>query len=688
MIVPAVVQYGVSNGIFTRFNSIGIRPLIELQIDSPLNKALHEQTSKQDRIEDNIAEFAAFAISVDDYSDALIGKFNHLSEGTQNRLKEVRIRLNEIKQHLDELDDNSTDLEIANVGEDIYNLEQDFRKLTEDVDEEIQMLIETGVQFDKHQAQQEEHRRIEDAADGEIHMTHPEDDIPNVAQQMDEEYWEHLARAARGEEEPPRKSNKAMDRIVGELEKAGRLYGPDRGRISGTLPDDEPSPDGTTSGAWGAAPVQAETKSINEAPDYSKQKPVEFTPSEPPEDGEGIGYYNAADTRDIKGELAEDAGEDDFTKQAIFKVKMDVVDKGLNGKYLQTTITWKGKNYAVSFEWAKFGDGVVTAQRIKEKIQALMAAHPDTQIIISKLSRTNGRFRFEGDQKRLLDSVLMTDDDELLDILDSGHLGVTNTAIVPQVNTLSRVSNGAIHTYSVGAEITPGIVTWVMRPQRAEYAPGETPGIPIPLTHRRLQEGDIDLIIDILKKAKGRDLTREFRKITVNGKQVTSPMSDWAILNTLIRFGRAGRETNKGYNFVFDFVRDGDQVDKTMIEISGVGSDRNNIYHVDLTKPEEVEKLKQRLRVSGFVYANNEQNMLKHNLDSSVDTSPSNPFGKVSAFFKAEENNGINSIQISPSLIFDRKDVDFREDGSFIALSGAGWMVRHGWVTTNFQSII
>jgi hypothetical protein len=99
----------------------------------------------------------------------------------------------------------------------------------------------------------------------------------------------------------------------------------------------------------------------------------------------------------------------------------------------------------------------------------------------------------------------------------------------------------------------------------------------------------------------------------------------------------------------------------------------------------DVQKLKARLKVSGFVYANH-KNMLMHSLDVDVDTG-NNPFGNVSRFFKADENSKVKSIKISSSLVFDRKDVDFREDGSFVALNGVGWAVRHGWVMTQFDGL-
>jgi hypothetical protein len=100
----------------------------------------------------------------------------------------------------------------------------------------------------------------------------------------------------------------------------------------------------------------------------------------------------------------------------------------------------------------------------------------------------------------------------------------------------------------------------------------------------------------------------------------------------LIRFGKQTRphRTDKITNttFIFDWVRDENGVDKTRIEISGVGEDRGNTYVVDLTNESEVNKLKARLRVSGYVYSNNE-NMLKYNLDDSVDNSNANPFKSV-----------------------------------------------------------
>jgi hypothetical protein len=42
---------------------------------------------------------------------------------------------------------------------------------------------------------------------------------------------------------------------------------------------------------------------------------------------------------------------------------------------------------------------------------------------------------------------------------------------------------------------------------------------------------------------------------------------------------------------------------------------------------------------------------------------------------------------VSPSIIFDRKDFDFREDGTWVPLSGAAWAIRHGWVTTGFKKL-
>jgi hypothetical protein len=208
----------------------------------------------------------------------------------------------------------------------------------------------------------------------EEHIIHPDEDFPNPAAE-DEAYWEHLEKVARGEEEPPRRKD-SLSHVADRLEEAGRLFGPDRGRISGALPDDNPAAVTTTSGAFGAAPVETVTKSIQDAPDYSSQDPVEFEADSPEKTGKGYTSYNVADRRDVVGQLAQDAALDDFTKEAVFKVRMDLVEIGLNGKYLYTSIKWKGKKYSVKFEWGTSVTGVVKAQRVKEKIRALMAAHP------------------------------------------------------------------------------------------------------------------------------------------------------------------------------------------------------------------------------------------------------------------------------------------------------------------------
>ena len=87
---------------------------------------------------------------------------------------------------------------------------------------------------------------------------------------------------------------------------------------------------------------------------------------------------------------------------------------------------------------------------------------------------------------------------------------------------------------------------------------------------------------------------------------------------------------------------------------------------------------------SRYVYANSKR-MLGYSLGEEFSEKNANPFGGLIKFFK--EHPEINQVKISDSLIVDRKDVDFKEDGTYKSLSGAAWAIRHGLIGTTVESI-
>ena len=696
-IIPIVVKYNQQNGVFTKFTDSQQQMGIRMTLDSSLNSQMNSSVTLKN-VKDT---FDALKEGIQQWAETVRVQYPKLSEHLRMSITNFKRNIDAFEDRVSRIEPNSQ-IDIDTATEQLQELFEEFERISAESDQQIQLLIEAGVDFTASQQQQannhplgpnssqEERDEFDEQMDVLIQGQQEQIDFGDTFMpDMDDEYLQNLEQQMKPQPKK-RGGERGLEEIAADME----AHNQRGGKLTGSLPGEQPS--GVQNGP--AAPIQAKSASIQDAPDYSNQTPVEFSPKIKTEPG-GYKQFNIAHRDTVNGQLAEDCADPDFSEKATFVIDTSTLvgghtDKwgnpiGLDGDFIYASVLWKGKTYLVKFEWATLGDA---GNRVREKLRSLYNQNPNAKIIVSKISRTNGQFKW-GEDKNLLDSPFIQDENELLDILESGHLGISSQQeytpglTMPQINTLSRTSSAPLYPFRPGFSIVPGILTWVYKFQQSEKQPGDVNLVPIPLTPKRLQKDDIDLIVDILQHNRKQSAKEYRRNIKVGRRNVKSPLTDWQILNLLIYFGQQTREINKGSNFVFDWVRGEDgSVDASRIEISGIGTDRGTLYTVDLANPNDVEKFKQRLRVSGFVHVNNET-MLKYSLDGNVDNSESNPFKSVSNFFKVSENESIKSIKISESLVFDRKDFDFHEDGSNVALSGAGWAIRHGWVTTQFVKL-
>ena len=98
------------------------------------------------------------------------------------------------------------------------------------------------------------------------------------------------------------------------------------------------------------------------------------------------------------------------------------------------------------------------------------------------------------------------------------------------------------------------------------------------------------------------------------------------------------------------------------------------------------------------MYANNEYAMVHASVaardaSSSNEAAPlTNPFVGIEKFFKShpELTTGTEDtvIEFSESFKFRRSDVDPDLDGSYKGITGLHWMMKNGWLRTNFKEVI
>ena len=316
---------------------------------------------------------------------------------------------------------------------------------------------------------------------------------------------------------------------------------------------------------------------------------------------------------------------------AEYEIYATIIYKNKDGKTIKFTSI--PVNYAMTQNEETLDyEGLKLSQKMSSLVeQGIKSGKPFT-IVVTKGSRTNGRVRYEGPLTSVVDA----------------------------------------HTFEYGGKIKSGFVYLMVDMHYEEDKTVNKNVVPIALTPASFKEGnDVDLVVDILAriaKSHGRDVEKR-AKVWHNGEAVETPLTYIGILKTLIRFGKAASDMDKS-TFEFNWV-DGEHTH--LIEIT----DQANGKHIikDMRRPEDVQDLKEYIRNSLVLYANN-KNLIGYKLNAPEDEDSSNPFKGLEKFFN--EHPEINQIKLSDHFIIDKEDLKLR---------GIGWMIKHNILMTNYTGI-
>jgi hypothetical protein len=155
------------------------------------------------------------------------------------------------------------------------------------------------------------------------------------------------------------------------------------------------------------------------------------------------------------------------------------------------------------------------------------------------------------------------------------------------------------------------------------------------------------------------------------------------LLSTLVRFGRGAQNT--GNDFVFRYKEIDGVAQRDIVELQIRDEEGQLITtEYDLNNPVSVGQLKRRLVEDVYLYTNN-ISVLNKATNKARNTDKNNIFSQLQEFF--ENNPNINEISYGESMVFNRADVDPDGDGSYKGITGLHWMIRHGWLTTNYGGV-
>lgn len=434
------------------------------------------------------------------------------------------------------------------------------------------------------------------------------------------------------------------------------------------------------------------------------------------------------DERFVDKDLARVSAYSDFMQSAVFEIDTESYEKSRapQGKRIATPTVYVNIYYDEHLE-----DGTVKHHkfdRIKlltakqdpsgvaysygldgnntspllAKIEAVMA-NPENKgkrVILTSGSRTNGIVKYNGETLPIQQTFGLSEEDMeqcLTGTQQGSVLGINKRGSV-YMTSPGRGNLTILHGIDPDRALTDGMMSWYLNLAYDEDNGSKEHSIPVTLTPKPLKKSDVEFIIDLLK-----NFTKK-RKIQINGKEYDSPISNSRLLRTIIRFGRGAEETGNRFRLNWanldenGYSTDGyrtiritkyKQDDPTQVEYD---------YMVDLQNDQHVEWLRNTLLNEYYVYANNEYAMW-HATTSSRDASSANPnapmtnpFVGLEQFFKSNpeltEGSEDVVIEFSESFKFRRSDVDPNLDGSYSGINGIHWMMRNGWLETNFSGIV
>lgn len=312
------------------------------------------------------------------------------------------------------------------------------------------------------------------------------------------------------------------------------------------------------------------------------------------------------------------------------------------------------------------------------------------RIILTKKSRTNGKIKYSQNPQQDRKSAMIAlgiKDDQLESLFvpggnEVGIVGVTARGNLTYMRRGNRNERDVIYGVPEDRSLLDGIVAISLKLPYSEDG-GDNMHTPIvPFTPKPLTPNDVDFYVDLMRNY-GKYANQSF-KIKIGDKEYDSPISAENLLyNILLRFGDVAEKTKN--RFIFNFYKDPNTGKTDFSQVVGVQWNTENKTPIfNLRTDDGVNALKQYLLSGASVWYQNE-NMLLRGTTAKLDNTEKNPFLGVEKFFK--DHPEINQIKYSDSLVFDRQDFDPKMDGSFDGIHGFTWMMRHGWMLSDYLGI-
>lgn len=346
----------------------------------------------------------------------------------------------------------------------------------------------------------------------------------------------------------------------------------------------------------------------------------------------------------------------------------------------------------ISYKGQKISEGTLGAlymlfnvdQKLRNKlIDLYMANHEDidsgkAKVILSDLTRTNGIFQFDGQERGVKQAINLTDKqlNNLTTQNNDAQLLITDkynnyVFMDPDVSKQPFGDGTSIKDIKVApsqlkGRVTPGMIyIWVNQHFVEDEQSGANPHfILVPLTPQRLSSSSVDLVLNILQQPK----STLAQATDENGKTIQGPVTNSKLLHYLIRFGSSSVEM--GNTFQFNYEQDASgKYNYNRVFISTDGGQTRTTF--DLTNAVDVQKLKDVLNKNMYLYTQNAY-LLRDRLGKPW---AKGMFSDIKQWF--ENNPNVNSIKYSDDLIITRDDVNQN-------MSGIAWMIKNNWVKTPY----
>ena len=429
--------------------------------------------------------------------------------------------------------------------------------------------------------------------------------------------------------------------------------------------------------------LKAEVARIAEEDALTQQAAAEeATKHKPIEDNQEPGIAQAENKRNSVGnqtrtnlhykdlaanrELANATNEGDFLQTAQFELFAE-------GDNVYCNITYKGKQFKHILVDTKYrGQWTENGKNLFDKIQQLSKQLKPGQKIVAingEMNRTKGRILHHtgaNSQKPAISTDLFSGQDIYnVDFNKNGNVGYSNGQQVQVID------GSPIYTFDQSERLPGnGALIYVKRVPRNEMS--TNPAIPVTLDRIKLtKQSDIDFLINAI-------LSEDIDKpIVYKGINLGATARQFA--NLLIPVVDDTSRLSGIASVVRDTVRPGWVYIMNRDSVAS-GTNRGTFNLLDPKGKEDFIKAISQLSIA------ERHDVLQSRLGKNQ-SKPEIPFYNLRNIFA---NNDIDQIKITDTLVFDKEDfkMHISADGSVKeGLSGLGWYVKHGIITTDYAGL-